>query len=87
MRWRRVDLQARSEELFGVEMHERTVGKHLAELGFVRLSVRPHHPKASDETREASKNSFAARVAEILPEPARSRSGSRTRRASASRAL
>ena len=52
VRWRRVDLQARIKELFGVEMHERTVGKQLAELGFVRLSVRPQRPKANAETQE-----------------------------------
>jgi transposase len=70
VRWRRVDLQARIKELFGVAMHERTVGKHLAKLGFVQLSVRPQHPKASTETQEAFKKT-SPRVAEILPEPAR----------------
>lgn len=40
VRWRRVDLQRVIEERFGVVMHERTVGKQLAALGFVRLSVR-----------------------------------------------
>ena len=29
VRWRRVDLQRRIEERFGVTMHERTVGKQL----------------------------------------------------------
>ena len=40
VRWRRVDLQRKIEARFGVEMHERTVGKQLAGLGFRRLSVR-----------------------------------------------
>ncbi|MFN3973615.1 MAG: helix-turn-helix domain-containing protein, partial [Gemmobacter sp.] len=41
VRWRRVDLKRRIEAHFGVTMHERTVGKQLASLGFRRLSVRP----------------------------------------------
>jgi transposase len=45
VRWRRVDLQAVIEQRFGIQMHERTVGKILAKLGFRRLSVRPHHPE------------------------------------------
>jgi transposase len=46
VRWRRVDLQRKIEACFGVKMHERTVGKQLASLGFRRLSVRPQHPKS-----------------------------------------
>ena len=45
VRWRRVDLQRKIEARFGVEMHDRTVGKQLAGLGFRRLSVRPQHPE------------------------------------------
>jgi len=89
VRWRRVDLQARIKDVFGVEMHERTVGKHLAELGFVRLSVRPQHPKADDETQESFKKTSPRAWQRSCPNPpatSRSRSGSRTRRASASRA-
>lgn len=55
VRWRRVDLQRKIAELFGVEMHERTVSKQLAALGFVRLSVRPRHPKADEAAQEAFK--------------------------------
>ena len=55
VRWRRVDLQRRIEERFGVTMHERTVGKQLAALGFRRLSVRPQHPKSDPETQETFK--------------------------------
>lgn len=40
---------------FGVTMHERTVGKQLAALGFRRLSVRPQHPKSDPEAQEAFK--------------------------------
>jgi transposase len=45
VRWRRVDLRQIIVERWGVEFHERTVGKLLHRLGFVRLSVRPKHPK------------------------------------------
>lgn len=55
VRWRRIDLQRKIEECFGVTMHERTVGKQLAALGFRRLSVRPRHPKSDPEAQEAFK--------------------------------
>jgi transposase len=55
VRWRRIDLQARIKALFGVQMHERTVGKQLVTLGFRRLSVRPRHPKTDEGTQEAFK--------------------------------
>ena len=55
VRWRRVDLKRRIEERFGVTMHERTVGKQLAALGFRRLSVRPQHPKSDPEAQAAFK--------------------------------
>ncbi len=54
-RWRRVDLRAVIAERFGVEMHERTVGKLLRALGFRRLSVRPRHPGADAAAQEAFK--------------------------------
>ena len=59
VRWRRVDLQRVIAERFGVEMHERTVGKQLATLGFCRLSVRPHHPRRDQEAQEAFKKTSA----------------------------
>ena len=49
VRWRRRDLQARIAVEFGVTLHERTVGKQLAALGFRRLSVRPQHPRSDPE--------------------------------------
>ena len=45
VRWRRVDLRRVIAERFGIEIHERTVGKLLHRLGFAKLSVRPKHPK------------------------------------------
>ena len=45
VRWRRVDLRGVIARRFGIEFHERSVGKLLHRLGFARLSVRPKHPK------------------------------------------
>ena len=61
VRWRRIDLKRRIEEQFGVVMHERTVGKQLAALGFRRLSVRPQHPKSDPEAQEAFKKTSPRR--------------------------
>jgi transposase len=55
VRWRRQDLERRIAERFGVEVHERTVGKYLAALGYRRLSVRPRHPKTDPEAEEGFK--------------------------------
>lgn len=61
VRWRRQDLRARLTSAFGVEMHERTVGKYLAALGYRRLSVRPRHPKTDPEAQEAFKKTSPRR--------------------------
>jgi transposase len=49
VRWRCADLKRRIEEIFSVKLHERTVGKQLKALGYVRLSVRPQHPKSDPQ--------------------------------------
>ena len=59
VRWRRVDLQRVIAERFEVEMHERTVGKQLAAMGFRRLSVRPHHPRRDPAAQETFKTTSA----------------------------
>ena len=59
VRWRCIDLKRRIEAVFGVELHERTVGKLLAALGYRRLSVRPQHPKADPEAQAAFKKTSA----------------------------
>ena len=61
VRWRRRDLQARIAAEFGVTLHERTVGKQLAALGFRRLSVRPQHPKSDPEAQSAFKKTSPKR--------------------------
>ncbi len=53
VRWRRADLRDRIAARFGVELHERSVGKLLARLGFRRLSPRPRHP-GRDAAAQAS---------------------------------
>ena len=62
VRWRRQDLRRPDRgSAFGVELHERTVGKYLAALGYRRLSVRPRHPKTDPEAQETFKKASARR--------------------------
>jgi len=61
VRWRRIDLKRKIEAESGVVMHERTVGKQLAALGFRRLSVRPQHPKSHPEAQETFKKTSPQR--------------------------
>jgi putative transposase len=61
VRWRRQDLRVRIAKCFGVELHERTVGKYLAMLGYRRLSVRPHHPKSDPAAQALFKKTSATR--------------------------
>ena len=61
VRWRRRDLQHRIETAFGVVLHERSVGKQLAALGFQRLSVRPQHPKSDPEAQDTFKKTSLQR--------------------------
>ena len=46
VRWRCADLRDRIQQEFGVQYHERSVGKLLNKLAFRRLSVRPQHPES-----------------------------------------
>jgi hypothetical protein len=45
-------------ERFGVEYHERTIGKLLKRLGFSHVSSRPRHPGQDARTIEAFKKTF-----------------------------
>src|SRR5918912_3779976 len=89
VRWRRVDLKALIETRFTVRLHERSVGKVPRRLGFVRLSVRPKHPKADAAAQAAFRQAsprWSRRRCPSAPVASRSRSGSKMRPASASRA-
>src|SRR4051794_7397750 len=89
VRWRRVDLQALIGTRVTVRLHERSVGKVLRRLGFARLSVGPRHPRADEAAQEAFKKASPSWWRErcpSMPAASRSRSGSWTRPASASRA-
>lgn len=89
VRWRRVDLRDELERRFGVVLHERSVGKVLAKLGYRRLSVRPRHPETDEDAQATFKKTSPRRSRRgfpSMPKTSASKSGSRTRRASASRA-
>lgn len=89
VRWRRVDLRDELRRRFGVDLHERSVGRILAQLGYRRLSVRPRHPEADEEAQEAFKKTSLTSFRPgfpTKPRTSRSKSGSRMRRASVSKA-
>jgi transposase len=61
VRWRRVDLKRVIAERFGVDFHERYVGKLLKKLGFSHMSARPRHPGQDERIVEAFKKTSRAR--------------------------
>jgi len=61
VRWRRLDLKRVLAERFGVEFHERYVGKLLKKLGFSHMSARPRHPAQDERIVEAFKITSPAR--------------------------
>jgi len=58
VRWRCVDLRDEIARAFGVQLHERTVGKLLARLNFAHVSVRPRHPEQDAAAQEAHKKTI-----------------------------
>lgn len=54
VRWRRVDLKRVIKRRFGVDCHERHVGKLLEELGFSEIGATPHHPARDARVVEES---------------------------------
>ncbi len=83
VRWRRVDLRDEVKRRFGVDLHERSVGKILASMGYRRLSVRPQHPKSDPAAQETFKKTSQRPWPAQSPRPqeeGRSKSGSRTKR-------
>src|SRR6478609_6329319 len=61
VRWRRLDLKRVIAERFGVDFHERYVGKLLKKLGFSHISARPRHPGQDERIVEAFKETSRAR--------------------------
>jgi len=61
VRWRRVDLKRVIAEEFGVDYHERSVGRLLKQLGFSHMSARPRHPLQDGETIQAFKKTGPGR--------------------------
>ena len=55
VRWRRTDLKRVIAEKFGVDDHQRYVGKLLKKLGFSHISARPRHPAQDERIVELSK--------------------------------
>jgi transposase len=47
VRWRCLDLKAVIRQRWGVDYHERTIGKLLDRLGFSHISARPRHRRQS----------------------------------------
>jgi putative transposase len=91
VRWHCADLRDRIKARFCIGFHERSVGKLLKKLDFSNISGRPLHPKSDLAAQEAFKESFAAQARAAIPPAyilgARSRSGSRMKRALASKVL
>lgn len=58
VRWRCVDLRDEIAQAFGVQLHERTVGKLLVRLNFAHVSVRPRHPEQDGAAQEAHKKTI-----------------------------
>lgn len=89
VRWRLVDLRDEIERHFGVQLHERTVGKLLARLNFARVSVRPRHPGQDAEVQEAHKKTLPGWSPLRFPgmrAASQSNSGGKMKPASASKA-
>jgi hypothetical protein len=60
VRWRRVALKRVISAHFGVDYHERSVGKLLRKLGFSHMSARPRHPAQNERLVAAFKNVWPA---------------------------
>jgi transposase len=68
VRWRLLDLRDEIAQQFGVQLHERSVGKLMARLNFAHVSVRPRHPDQDEAAQEAHKKTLPP----WLPRPSRS---------------
>ena len=60
-RWRCLDLQQVVLERWGVDYHERTLGKLLERLGFSHITARPRHHRQDAEALETFKKTSPTR--------------------------
>jgi putative transposase len=89
VRWRLIDLRDEIAREFGVQLHERSVGKLLARLNFSHISARPRHPGQDAAAQEAHKKTsprWSPPPFPTAPAASRSSSGGRTKPGSASKA-
>jgi len=89
VRWRLVDLRDEIDRRFGVQLHERTVGKLMARLKFSRVTVRPRHPEQDVVAQDAHKKtspSWSPPQSPSMHAASRSSCGGKTKPASASKA-
>src|SRR5271169_5034462 len=89
VRWRLVDLRDEIARNFGVQLHERTVGKLMVRLNFSCVSVRPRHPEQDAAAQDAHKKTspnWSPPPSLSMRAASRSNSGGRTKPVSASKA-
>lgn len=66
-RWRCADLKALIQDRWGVDYHERTIGKLLDRLGFSHITTRPRHYRQDGEAMEAFKKTSRRRSRRSAP--------------------
>jgi transposase len=89
VRWRLIDLRDEIARKFGVQLHERSVGKLLARLNFSHVSARPRHPGQDAAAQEAHKKTsprWSPPPFPTTPAANRSSSGGKMKPGSASKA-
>jgi transposase len=89
VRWRLIDLRDEIAAEFGVQLHERSVGKLLKRLKFSHISTRPRHPAQDGAAQEAHKKTLppSSRPSfQSTPGASQSSSGGKTKPGLASKA-
>ena len=66
-RWRCADLQALIQERWGVDYHERTIGKLLDRLGFSHITARPRHYRQDEAAMAMFKKTSPKRSPRSAP--------------------
>lgn len=66
-RWRCADLKALIWERWGVDYHERTIGKLLDRAGFSHITTRPRHYRQDQAAMEAFKKTSPRRLRRSAP--------------------